>query len=70
LVQAIEETASSRNALATQLRYGLIDGSARTLQSVGDEVGITRERVRQVVERVIPASIDAPMKDMRSTWPG
>lgn len=53
LTSAIEETANRRNALIAQLRYALIDGSPRTLQVVGDEVGLTRERVRQLAERVV-----------------
>ena len=53
LTSATEETTNRRNALIVQLRYGLTDGSTRTLQAVGDEIGLTRERVRQLVERVV-----------------
>jgi RNA polymerase primary sigma factor len=31
-----------------QLRYGLLDGQAYTLEEVGRKVGVTRERVRQI----------------------
>jgi RNA polymerase primary sigma factor len=31
-----------------QLRYGLEDGRSRTLEEVGREFGITRERTRQI----------------------
>lgn len=31
-----------------ELRFGLIDGESRTLDSIGKEFGITRERVRQI----------------------
>ncbi len=31
-----------------QLRYGLNDGKYRTLEEVGVEFGITRERIRQI----------------------
>ncbi|MEU9474610.1 sigma-70 family RNA polymerase sigma factor [Streptomyces sp. NPDC048191] len=37
-----------REALILSLRYGLHDGHARTLQQVADQVGLTRERVRQL----------------------
>jgi RNA polymerase primary sigma factor len=30
------------------LRYGLNDGQARTLDRVGEELGLTRERIRQI----------------------
>ena len=30
------------------LRYGLCDGDARTLEEIGRQLGLTRERVRQI----------------------
>jgi RNA polymerase primary sigma factor len=36
-----------------QLRYGLYDGQYRTLEEVGREFGITRERIRQIEARVL-----------------
>ncbi len=36
-----------------QLRYGLADGQYRTLEEVGREFGITRERIRQIEARVL-----------------
>ena len=35
-----------------QLRYGLKDGRYRTLEEVGVEFGITRERIRQIEARI------------------
>jgi DNA-directed RNA polymerase sigma subunit (sigma70/sigma32) len=31
-----------------RLRFGLDDGQARTLDEVGRELGLTRERIRQI----------------------
>ncbi len=36
-----------------QLRYGLDDGRYRTLEEVGREFGITRERIRQIEAKVL-----------------
>ncbi|HEX5689261.1 MAG TPA: RNA polymerase sigma factor RpoD, partial [Roseiflexaceae bacterium] len=36
-----------------QLRYGLYDGQYRTLEEVGREFGITRERIRQIEAKVL-----------------
>ncbi len=36
-----------------QLRYGLNDGRYRTLEEVGREFGITRERIRQIESKVL-----------------
>ena len=35
------------------MRFGLDGKEPKTLQQVGDELGITRERVRQLQSRVI-----------------
>lgn len=31
-----------------EMRFGLVDGEPKTLDSIGKEFGITRERVRQI----------------------
>jgi RNA polymerase primary sigma factor len=38
----------AREGRILQLRYGLFDGQAYTLQEVGRKMGVTRERVRQI----------------------
>jgi RNA polymerase primary sigma factor len=42
-----------RERKIVQLRYGLHDGQHRTLEEVGAEFGITRERIRQIEARVL-----------------
>lgn len=37
-----------RTALILRLRYGLHDGEERTLSEVGNELGLSRERIRQI----------------------
>jgi RNA polymerase primary sigma factor len=44
----ILETLPPREAKILQLRYGLLDGKARSLGEVGRKMGVTRERVRQI----------------------
>jgi len=39
---------SPREHRVVELRYGLVDGRARTLAEVGDELQVSRERVRQI----------------------
>jgi RNA polymerase primary sigma factor len=36
-----------------QLRFGLIDGHPRTLEEVGHEFGVTRERIRQIESKTL-----------------
>lgn len=40
-----------RERAVIELRYGLLDGVPRTLQAVGDELQLTRERIRQIERR-------------------
>lgn len=54
-----EEVADVLNCLPPRarrvlmLRYGLEDGRARTLEQVGGEFGLTRERIRQIEEKAL-----------------
>ena len=47
LVEVLD-TRPPREVRILQLRYGLLDGQAYTLEEVGRKMGVTRERVRQI----------------------
>jgi RNA polymerase primary sigma factor len=47
-VGAVLDSLTGRERRVLQLRYGLEDGRARTLEEVGKEFNITRERIRQI----------------------
>ena len=42
-----------REAKVLELRFGLADGRSRTLEEVGVEFGVTRERIRQIESKAI-----------------
>jgi RNA polymerase primary sigma factor len=42
-----------REVRILQLRYGLLDGQAYTLEQVGRKMGVTRERVRQIESQAL-----------------
>ena len=42
-----------RERIILELRFGLLDGEARTLDDVGRYFGLTRERIRQVEARAL-----------------
>jgi RNA polymerase primary sigma factor len=44
---------SIREQRIIQLRFGLIDGHPRTLEEVGREFGVTRERIRQIESKTL-----------------
>lgn len=47
LLEALDEL-PDRERRALELRYGLVDGKNRTLEKIGQELGVTRERARQL----------------------
>lgn len=46
-------TLTAREEQVLQLRYGLIDGKTRTLEEVGKEFQVTRERIRQIEAKAL-----------------
>ena len=44
---------SSREKRVLELRFGLTDGRSRTLEEVGKEFGVTRERIRQIEAKAL-----------------
>ncbi|WP_433232673.1 RNA polymerase sigma factor RpoD [Actinomadura formosensis] len=46
-------TLSEREQRIIQLRFGLADGHPRTLEEVGREFGVTRERIRQIESKTL-----------------
>jgi len=49
----ILSTLSEREQRIIQLRFGLCDGHPRTLEEVGREFGVTRERIRQIESKTL-----------------
>jgi RNA polymerase primary sigma factor len=47
-LETVLEGLPPREVRILQLRYGLLDGQAYTLEEVGRKMGVTRERVRQI----------------------
>jgi RNA polymerase sigma factor (sigma-70 family) len=44
---------TSREERIIRLRYGLVDGIPKTLDEIGKDIGVTRERVRQIESKVM-----------------
>ncbi|MBQ3225890.1 MAG: RNA polymerase sigma factor RpoD [Clostridia bacterium] len=47
------DTLTPREAMVLKLRFGLEDGRARTLEEVGKEFNVTRERIRQIEAKAL-----------------
>ncbi len=52
-LQEVMQTLSAREAKVLELRFGLRDGKARTLEEVGKEFNVTRERIRQIEAKAL-----------------
>jgi RNA polymerase primary sigma factor len=52
-LDSILHTLSDREKKVIQLRFGLTDGHPRTLEEVGKEFGVTRERIRQIESKTL-----------------
>jgi RNA polymerase primary sigma factor len=61
--EALEEL-TDRERKIVRLRFGLEDGQARTLEEVGKEFGVTRERIRQIESKTL-AKLRHPIRSLR-----
>ena len=52
-IEAVLGTISPREQRVLQLRFGLEDGRSRTLEEVGKEFNVTRERIRQIEAKAL-----------------
>ena len=52
-LRAMLGTLPERERRVIELRYGLADGQPRTLEEVGREFGVTRERIRQIESKTL-----------------
>jgi len=52
-VGEVLHTLTDRESRVLQLRFGLEDGRSRTLEEVGREFGVTRERIRQIEAKAL-----------------
>jgi RNA polymerase primary sigma factor len=52
-LEGVLHTLSEREKKVIQLRFGLMDGHPRTLEEVGREFGVTRERIRQIESKTL-----------------
>jgi RNA polymerase primary sigma factor len=67
LAAAVEEALdelSDREKEVVRLRFGLVDGQARTLEEVGREFGVTRERIRQIEAKTL-AKLRHPQRSQK-----
>jgi RNA polymerase primary sigma factor len=67
LAQAVEEALgelSEREQEVVRLRFGLVDGQAKTLEEVGQQFGVTRERIRQIEAKTL-AKLRQPQRSQK-----
>lgn len=63
-VRQMLETMNAREATVLRMRFGLDDLEPKTLKEIGEKLGLTRERVRQIEAEAIKQLADS-LKDPR-----
>ena len=62
-------TLTDREAKVLKLRFGLEDGRSRTLEEVGKEFDVTRERIRQIGSKSIAKIASSKQKQKSQGLP-
>ena len=52
-MQDILDSLNERERRVLEMRFGLVDGEGHTLEEVGQEFGVTRERIRQIEAKAL-----------------
>jgi RNA polymerase primary sigma factor len=52
-IKEVLDTLNPRERKVLELRFGLVDGRSRTLEEVGKDFGVTRERIRQIEAKAL-----------------
>ena len=63
-INSVLQLLTERERKVLQLRFGLIDGRTRTLEEVGKEFNVTRERIRQIEAKAL-RKLKHPTKSKR-----
>ena len=63
-IRDVLDELSDRESEVVRMRFGLIDGRPRTLEEVGKEFGVTRERIRQIESKTL-AKLRHPLRSER-----
>ncbi len=59
-VREIIKSLSPREQKILEMRFGLTDGVTHTLEEVGQEFGVTRERIRQIEAKALQNALNMP----------
>jgi RNA polymerase primary sigma factor len=52
-IEDVLDTLTDRESRVLRLRFGLLGGRSHTLEEVGQEFGVTRERIRQIEAKAL-----------------
>ncbi|MGE3991056.1 sigma-70 family RNA polymerase sigma factor [Pseudorhodoplanes sp.] len=66
LLRSLMSQLSDRERLILERRFGFVSGAEETLQEIGDDYGVTRERIRQIEEKAVKKLYKKALRHMNA----
>ena len=64
--EAQNKALTERESTIVELRYGLMGGEPHTLEAIGHQIGVSRERIRQILNKSVRKIVSIGKRELKN----